>query len=105
MTPASPFSPAALVDIRVRWRRLRDKASLRVADRFLESVQATGQMLVEFPHAGILCEVRSQRLGELRRFPVSTPYDNYLLIYSVRAERIVVLRVLHAAQDWHRFYP
>lgn len=39
----------------------------------------------------------------VRLWPVSR-YRNYLILYRVEVERIRVLRVLHAAQDWTRFF-
>ena len=39
----------------------------------------------------------------VRLWPVSR-YPNYLILYRIKAERIRVLRILHAAQDWTRFF-
>jgi len=45
--------------------------------------------------------------GELetgvRLWPVSR-YRNYLILYRIEPNQIRVLRVLHAAQDWTRFF-
>ena len=39
----------------------------------------------------------------VRLWPV-TRYRNYLLLYRREPERVRVLRILHAAQDWTRFF-
>jgi len=44
----------------------------------------------------------NQEIG-VRLWPVSR-YHNYLVLYRIEPERIRVLRILHAAQDWTRFF-
>jgi len=39
----------------------------------------------------------------VRLWPVAR-YRNYLILYRVEAGQIRVLRILHAAQDWARFF-
>jgi toxin ParE1/3/4 len=39
----------------------------------------------------------------VRLWPV-THYRNYLVLYRIEPELIRVLRILHAAQDWTRFF-
>jgi plasmid stabilization system protein ParE len=50
-----------------------------------------------------LKEPRSKQEIGVRLWPVSR-YRNYLVLYRVEPERIRVLRLLHAAQDWTRFF-
>jgi toxin ParE1/3/4 len=46
---------------------------------------------------------RSKQEIGVRLWPVSR-YRNYLVLYRVEPERVRVLRILHAAQDWTRFF-
>ena len=46
---------------------------------------------------------RSEQEIGVRLWPVSR-YRNYLILYRIELERIRVLRILHAAQDWTRFF-
>ena len=39
----------------------------------------------------------------VRLWPVSR-YRNYLILYRVEPEMVRVLRILHAGQDWTRFF-
>ena len=39
------------------------------------------------------------------RWLVVPPYRNYLVFFQPDADSIMVVRILHAAQDWTRFYP
>ena len=36
---------------------------------------------------------------------VVPPYPNYLVFFQPHADSIMVVRLLHAAQDWMRFFP
>ena len=56
------------------------------------------------PEKGMaLKEPRSEQEIGVRLWPVSR-YRNYLVLYRIERERIRVLRILHAAQDWTRFF-
>jgi len=46
--------------------------------------------------------VGEQEIG-VRLLPVSR-YRNYLILYRIEPNQIRVLRILHAAQDWTRFF-
>jgi toxin ParE1/3/4 len=46
---------------------------------------------------------RSEQETGVRLWPVSR-YRNYLLLYRIEPGEIRVLRILHAAQDWTRFF-
>ena len=102
---ADTISPAARKEIKRRWLKLLKEANDKVADQFLSAVAETSAMLQNFPHAGILCQTRSPRIHELRRFPLTLPFGNWLIVYSVRPEGILILRVLHGAQNWQRLFP
>jgi toxin ParE1/3/4 len=56
------------------------------------------------PANGIgLRQPRSEQEIGVRLWPV-TRYRNYLVLYRIESERIRVVRILHAAQDWTRFF-
>jgi len=46
---------------------------------------------------------RSEQETGVRLWPVSC-YPNYLVLYRIEREQIRVLRILHAARDWTRFF-
>jgi len=51
----------------------------------------------------VLREPTSEQDIGVRLWPVSR-YRNYLILYRIEPELIRVLRILHAAQDWTRFF-
>ena len=60
--------------------------------------------LGDAPEKGMALKApRSKQEIGVRLWPVSR-YHNYLLLYRIEPERIRVLRILHAAQDWIRFF-
>ena len=50
-----------------------------------------------------LAAPRSEQEFGVRLWPVSR-YRNYLILFRIEPERIRVLRIVHAAQDWTRFF-
>lgn len=67
--------------------------SRRAALHVDEAIEQQTDGLSEHPHRG-----REGRVGGTRELIiVSTPY---LVVYTVEAERVLVLRVLHGAQFW-----
>jgi toxin ParE1/3/4 len=60
--------------------------------------------LGNMPEKGMtLKEPRSREEMGVRLWPV-TRYRNYLVLYRIEPERLRVLRILHAARDWARFF-
>jgi len=56
------------------------------------------------PEKGMrLTEPRGESEIDVRLWPVAR-YRNYLILYRIEPEQIRVLRVLHAALDWTRFF-
>jgi toxin ParE1/3/4 len=56
------------------------------------------------PEKGMaLTDPRNEQEIGARLWPVSG-YRSYLILYRIEPERIRVLRILHAAQDWTRFF-
>jgi plasmid stabilization system protein ParE len=50
-----------------------------------------------------LKQPQSDQEIDVRLWPVSR-YRNYLILYREEPKQIRVLRILHAAQDWTRYF-
>lgn len=72
---------------------------LRIVERYLDAVLTTCEVLAERPFAGRPFSTKAPRLRELRRFPVSRPFEKHLIFYKPTAVGIDVVRVLHGARD------
>jgi plasmid stabilization system protein ParE len=61
-------------------------------------------LLGSMPEKGMaLRDSRDEQEKHVRLWPVPR-YRNYLILYRIEPERIRVLRVLNAAQDWTGFF-
>lgn len=86
-----------LVDIFVYLGR----KSPRAADRFLAAVERTFAQLASRPGVGAPHETDDPDFDAVRVSPV-TRFRSYLIFYRATADRLEVLRVLHAARDVDR---
>jgi toxin ParE1/3/4 len=73
------------------------------AARVREAVLETAGKLADSPELGpALINPRPRHRGV--RMLLVRAHLNYVLIYRIETQRILVLRTLHAAQDWTRFF-
>jgi plasmid stabilization system protein ParE len=63
----------------------------------------TADFLAQHPELGRRIRNASVRHNNIRWFVVPK-FRNYLIFYQPFRETILVVRVLHAAQDWTRFF-
>jgi toxin ParE1/3/4 len=101
------------VRARLSPRAQRDLDSIRshiatenpeAANRVYDAVLATADFLAQNPGLGHRIRNATVRHAETHWFVV-TGFRNYLIFYQPFHDTIMVLRVLHAAQDWTRFFP
>jgi plasmid stabilization system protein ParE len=83
------------VDYREVVLRIAD-ANPAAADRFCDAVEAALELLASQPEIGP--KAGFPRAPEARMWPLRR-YPNYLISYRVAGNSIVVLRLLHAAQE------
>ena len=74
------------------------------AERVRRLVLNTADYLAQHPETGRRIHKAAPRHAQIRWFVVPK-FRNYLIFYQAIQETIVVVRVLHAAQDWTRFFP
>jgi plasmid stabilization system protein ParE len=97
------FSPEAERDLNsVSERIAADDPS--TAQRVRRVILDTADFLAGHPELGLLIQNAAARHAKIRWFPVPR-FRNYLLFYQPFADTIMVVRVLHASQDWTRFFP
>src|SRR4051812_5767280 len=71
------------------------------ARRFVDAAEAAIVALSEMPGKGAIRESDDPDLQGLRHWPING-FRNFLIIYRPLRDSIVVLRVLHGAQDVDR---
>ena len=94
------YAPAALLDINecVEYFESRDRS---VADRFLESVKKTVEMLCGNPELGE--RFRRDLTGTIRRRGI-IKFTNYLIFYRREGTTLQVLRIIHGARDYDKLF-
>jgi toxin ParE1/3/4 len=86
-------------DVIAQWVWYAENASVELADRFLEAVEATAVLLAHQPTSGRLHSVTRQELRGIRRFPVTDGFEKHLLFYLPRPSGIELVRVIHGHRD------
>lgn len=94
--------PAARADLRHIAEWLRQEADAQTAARILKAARHTFDKLARLPGLGAPAEARSDELSTARRCHVER-FPNYPIFYApMPSGGVVILRVLHAAQDRKR---
>lgn len=78
--------------------------NLDAAERVWRTILNTADLLALHPELGKRIRGAAEKHGQIRWFPVPK-FRNYLIFYQPYQKTIVVVRVLHAAQDWTRYFP
>ena len=78
-------------------------ANPEAAARVRRIILNTADLLAKHPELGRRIRKASARHMQIRWFVVPK-FRNYLIFYQPHQETIMVVRVLHAAQDWTRFF-
>ena len=99
--PRAVQRTAARRDFIIHYVYLAENASLAVAKRFREAVEATYAELAENPGIGTPGKVRQGKHSGVRLWRVRD-FEQYLIAYRPRADGIAIERLVHAKQDYQR---
>lgn len=89
------LSRNAAADLRRLYRRRVLDFGIAHADRYLARMEATFRGISEFPDAyPARPEIAEARIR---------PFEAHHIVYRIKAEEVVVLRVLHGRQDVARY--
>lgn len=78
---------------------LAENSGIEVAERFLAAAEDTFSELARNPGMGAALRLRSPQLGAIRKWRVNG-FEKHLIFYLPRPDGVLIVRVLHAAQDW-----
>lgn len=96
----SPRAEQDLEEIRGHISADNPDAAKRVRSRILD----TADLLATHPDIGRRIRDASARYEGIR-WLVVPKFRNYLIFYRPFQDTVIVVRILHAAQDWTRFFP
>jgi addiction module RelE/StbE family toxin len=74
------------------------------AERVRQTILNTADFLAQHPELGRRIRNVTQRHVQIRWFVVPK-FRNYLIFYQRHQDTIMIVRVLHAGQDWTRSFP
>ena len=74
------------------------------AARVRQTILHTADFLAQHREVGRLVRNAAVRHTQIRWFVVPK-FRNYLIFYQPFQKTIMVVRILHAAQDWTRYFP
>ena len=92
-------SNQARADLVAHYVYLYEEAGVSVADRFLDNAETSFALLVEHPQIGAPLTLRAPELAGMRKWKVDG-FPNHLIFYMPEPSSVVIVRVLHGAQDW-----
>ena len=92
--------PQALVDL-IETAEYLAEDDLEVADRFFDAFEKTLEDLRNTPKIG---RVRNYRNEVDIRMWFVRGFEKSLIFYTENSEEIVILRVIHSARDFNRFF-
>ena len=77
-------------------------AGWELADRYLETVEATGGILGQHPLLGPSGGFSHPRLRDWRFFVVFRPFQKHVLFYEMTGEEVVMRRAMHGHRNLPR---
>jgi len=95
--PIQP-TPAATEDITDLYYYFLEQ-SPNLAERFLECLDKTYEMLTQMPELGQLYRFRDTTMRDARIRKIKK-FSNYLIFYRIETDHIKILRVIHGATDY-----
>ena len=83
---------------------LQGEAGETIAIRFRDAVDRTVDLLRTTPNIGVASRAGSPRHRDMRRLPLSHPFDRWMMFYTPASTEIRIDRVLHSAQGLPHFF-
>ena len=99
MSPSFTFRPRARRDVLEQMLYFEEQANEDTALKYYKAVLTTCHLLAKQPFGGKAFPTTVAALTGLRRFPLSAPFEKYLLFYRPSANGIEVVRVLYGSRD------
>jgi len=91
-----------IADIERQYQWYVVNAGTEIADRYLETVQATCHLLGQHPFLGPQGVFDHPQLREWRFFLLFRPFNKHVLFYEIRPTEIVMRRAMHGQRDLQR---
>ncbi len=91
-----------IADVERQFEWYAVNAGGKVAERYLEAVEATCRLLEQHPQLGPSGGFTHPRLRDWRFFVVFRPFNKHVLFYEVTGDDVVMRRAMHGHRDLPR---
>ena len=91
-----------IADVERQFDWYQDNAEWEVADRYLNTVEATCRLLNKLPLIGSKSGLAHPRLKEWRFMVVLRPFQKHILFYEVKDGGTIMRRAMHGHRDLPR---
>ena len=88
------------VERQLQWYAV--STSWEIADRYLDAVEATCQLLGQHPQLGSLARFSHPRLRDWRFIVVFRPFQKHILFYETNGDDVLLRRAMHGHRDLPR---
>jgi plasmid stabilization system protein ParE len=96
------YAPWFDADVQLRTARYAEQAGPKVANRFVDALQATVTKLANNPCRGHPAYPKDPDLADLRVIQLVRPFQKYLLYYRIVGEMLILERLIYGGRDLPR---
>ncbi len=96
--PRFTVRPLAWREINVHLEYLEEQAGLETAERFLDQLISSFEVLAHMPKIGVQCGFGNLAIRSLRRWQVKG-FENWLIFYRAKRDGVEIVHVMHGARD------
>jgi plasmid stabilization system protein ParE len=93
---------AFISDIERQFEWYALNADWEIADRYLDAVEASIELLGKHPQLGPHGGFKNQRLRDWRFFVVLRPFNKHILYYEIINDAVMLRRAMHGHRDLPR---
>lgn len=95
-------SDAFLADVERQFEWYVVHANWEIADRYLEAIEATIQLIDRHPQLGPVGKFKNSRLRGWRYFVVFRPFNKHMLFYELADSFVLIRRAMHGHRNLPR---
>ena len=95
-------SDVFISDVEKQFEWYAVNANWDIAERYLEAVEATCQLLGQHPRLGPRAGFSHPRLRDWRFIVVFRPFQKHILFYEIEGDGILLRRAMHGHRDLPR---
>ena len=88
------LTPKARQDLENIWQYTAEKWSMAQADKYLDGITKSFKAIVQTP---LIVRERKEFNPPVHIFP----HEKHIIVYMIKADHIVIVRLLGGQQDWH----